>query len=163
MPPRSSLLAAPLAALLLLLAPLPLRAQEPVPPTAAGPDLPERQAIASYLVSALGEPYRRGALGEGGYDCSGLVVSAYAAAGRQLPRLAAEQLRQGQPVEPGALRPGDLLFYRFNSRRPQRLHVVIYIGGGRAIHASPKHGEVREIEIAQSIWTRRLVATVSLL
>lgn len=134
---------------------------EPVAATALAGD--PRQRIAGYLRGALGEPYRRGAAGSEGYDCSGLVLSAYAAAGREVPRHSGAQLRQGVPVDPAALRPGDLLFYRFSERQPERLHVAVYVGEGRAIHASVKHREVREIDIRGGLWTRRLVAAVSLL
>ena len=49
------------------------------------------------------------------------------------------------------------------SGEPGKLHVVVYIGDGRAIHASVKHNAVREIDITSGLWRRRLVAARTLL
>ncbi|WP_234335084.1 transglycosylase SLT domain-containing protein [Streptomyces sp. NRRL S-118] len=46
-----------------------------------------------------------------GFDCSGLVLYAYAKAGISLPRTAAQQYAASEPVKPGKVRPGDLVFY----------------------------------------------------
>lgn len=124
----------------------------------------ERIAITDYLRANLGEPYRFGATGgREGFDCSGLVLRAYAAAGLAVPRVSRDQLRSGTNVPLSALRAGDLLFYRMKTSAPQRLHVVVYIGEGRAIHASITHQQVREIDITRQVWSKRLVAARSLL
>ena len=77
------------------------------------------------------------------YDCSGLIQTAFAAAGIWLPRDAYQQERFCQPVAvaPGCyslLRPADLIFFG----RPQRCtHVGLYLGGGRYLHSSGRaHG-----------------------
>ncbi len=124
---------------------------------------PERAAITHYLRAKLGEPYRLGATGgRDGFDCSGLVLRAYEAAGLAVPRLSAQQFRSGVPVPLDALKAGDLLFYQMKPSEPDRLHVVVYIGEGRAIHASVKHNAVREIDITRTVWSKRLVAARSL-
>ena len=124
----------------------------------------EREAITDYLRASLGEPYRLGATGgQQGFDCSGLVLRAYAAAGLAVPRISKDQLRTGAAVSLSQLRAGDLLFYRMHNSRPQQLHVVVYVGKGRAIHASVGHREVREIDITNSVWSKRLVAARTLL
>lgn len=124
----------------------------------------ERVAITDYLRANLGEPYRLGATGGSeGFDCSGLVLRAYAAAGLAVPRVSRDQFRLGIDVPLSNLRAGDLLFYRMKPSVPERLHVVVYIGDGRAIHASITHQEVREIDITRQIWSKRLVAARSLL
>lgn len=124
----------------------------------------ERVAITDYLRANLGEPYRFGATGgREGFDCSGLVLRAYAAAGLAVPRVSRDQLRSGTDVSLSDLRAGDLLFYRMKASAPQRLHVVVYIGEGRAIHASITHQEVREIDITRKVWASRLVAARGLL
>jgi cell wall-associated NlpC family hydrolase len=76
-------------------------------------------------------------------DCSGLVQTAYAAAGIWLPRDAYLQERFCQPVAvlPGQtqlLEPGDLVFFG----TPQRCtHVGLHLGGGRYLHSSgQQHG-----------------------
>ncbi|WP_449479783.1 C40 family peptidase [Streptomyces parvulus] len=45
-----------------------------------------------------------------GFDCSGLTLYAYAKAGITLPRTAAAQYAASQPVKPGQVKPGDLVF-----------------------------------------------------
>jgi len=77
------------------------------------------------------------------YDCSGLVQSAFAAAGIWLPRDAYLQERFCQPVavRPGQtqlLEPGDLIFFG----TPQRCtHVGLHLGDGRYLHSSGReHG-----------------------
>lgn len=124
----------------------------------------ERAAITDYLRAKLGEPYHFGAAGgKKGFDCSGLVLRAYAAAGVQVPRISTQQFQASTPVPPEALREGDLLFYRMRDGKSEPLHVVVYVGNGRAIHASIKHQQVREIDITRKVWTSRLVAARALL
>ncbi|MFF6946996.1 C40 family peptidase, partial [Streptomyces lavendulae] len=66
-----------------------------------------------------------------GFDCSGLVLYAYAKAGIFLPRTAAEQYAASEPVNRNEMRPGDLIF--FGSTPEGIHHVGIYVGGGRMI------------------------------
>jgi len=78
----------------------------------------------------LGVPYRFGGASPEGFDCSGLVRYAYQAIGVELPRTADEQLRVVEPVDPAALEPGDLVFFRLPDA-----HVGIYLGDREFIHA----------------------------
>jgi cell wall-associated NlpC family hydrolase len=88
------------------------------------------QAV-EFAESKLGLWYEWGGTGDPGYDCSGLVQAAWAAAGVQLPRVTWDQLNAGQPVPPDEadLRPGDLIFYLDGA------HVAMYVGNGLVIHA----------------------------
>ncbi|MEU1407842.1 NlpC/P60 family protein [Streptomyces sp. NPDC005728] len=72
-----------------------------------------------------------------GFDCSGLTLYAWAKAGISLPRTAAQQYAASEPVKPGDVRPGDLVFY--GSSPTNIHHVGIYIGGGWIIDA-PRPG-----------------------
>lgn len=85
-----------------------------------------------------GLPYRWGGNGQGGFDCSGLVVYLYRALGVNLPRTSREQWRALPPVR-GEVRPGDLLFFGRGGRVD---HVAIYIGRGYMLHASGDRGKV---------------------
>ncbi|MFJ7264969.1 NlpC/P60 family protein [Streptomyces globosus] len=74
-----------------------------------------------------------------GFDCSGLVVYAYAQAGISLPRTAAEQYAASEPIKREDMRPGDLVF--FGGSAAGIHHVGIYVGGGHMIEA-PRPGKV---------------------
>ncbi|MEU6972120.1 NlpC/P60 family protein [Kitasatospora aureofaciens] len=85
-----------------------------------------------------------------GFDCSGLMVYAFATVGVHLPRVAADQARVGQriPASAGvsALKPGDMVFF---ANADGIYHVGLYIGGGQMINA-PKPGDVVK---AAAVWT----------
>jgi cell wall-associated NlpC family hydrolase len=78
-----------------------------------------------------------------GFDCSGLTQWAYAKAGIQIPRVTDAQFAasNGTPVDRGALKPGDLIFFG----KPGNIyHVAISMGGDKFIHA-PKTGDVVKV------------------
>jgi cell wall-associated NlpC family hydrolase len=95
--------------------------------------------LAAFLAAArsrVGMPYVWGGAGPATFDCSGLVQWSLARAGVLMPRVAAAQARTGPLVPLSQLRPGDLLFYRFDPTAPGYIsHVAIYIGGGLMIEA----------------------------
>jgi cell wall-associated NlpC family hydrolase len=88
----------------------------------------------------LGQPYRFGGAGPGGFDCSGLVSFAAQSAGLHVPRTASEQLRSGVRIARAEIMAGDLVFMRLSHKQ---LHVGIAIGGGRFIHAPAAGSRVR--------------------
>jgi cell wall-associated NlpC family hydrolase len=97
---------------------------------AQGPAAP---ALA-FALAQLGTPYLWGGEGEGGFDCSGLVQSAYATAGVSLPRVAQQQFDAGPFVPSGTpLQAGDLVFFGSD---PQHIeHVGMVSGPGLMIDA----------------------------
>jgi cell wall-associated NlpC family hydrolase len=102
------------------------------------------RAAVAYALSQLGTPYRWGGEGAGGFDCSGLVQAAFAAAGIQLPRVAQAQYDVGLPVPAGEpLQPGDLVF--FGADPGDVSHVGIVINAGEMVDA-PHAGAVVRIE-----------------
>jgi cell wall-associated NlpC family hydrolase len=99
------------------------------------PYLPGRGGkVVAFAYDQLGKPYSWGAAGPGSYDCSGLVMAAYASVGVSLPHNAAMQYHAISHISRSSLEPGDLVFYSDLG------HVAIYIGGGKVIHA-PQPGE----------------------
>ncbi|WP_061294077.1 C40 family peptidase [Herbidospora cretacea] len=103
-------------------------------------------AVIAYAQAQLGKPYVWGAEGPGSFDCSGLTMRAYQAAGISIPRVAADQWRHGQPVTSGQEQPGDLVFFNMKDDGPG--HVGLVIGGGQMIHA-PNRREVVKLDSYQ--------------
>jgi cell wall-associated NlpC family hydrolase len=97
------------------------------------------QVAVNTAMAQLGKPYVWGAAGPGSFDCSGLALYAYKAAGISLPHSSAMQSRIGTPVSINALRPGDLVFFYSGPS-----HVGIYIGNGNVVHA-PTTGDVVKV------------------
>lgn len=101
-----------------------------------------------FACEQLGEPYVWGGNGELGWDCSGLVKSAYAAAGIEIPRHTQTQYQAGPLVPSGQpLMPGDLVLYGTPSNVH---HVGLYIGAGKMVHA-PTFGQ--PVQIGPYRWT----------
>ncbi len=122
---------------------------EPAPPAASStaphpPNAGAAKAI-SFAKAQLGEPYRWGAAGPNSWDCSGLMMRAWGAAGVSLPHYSAAQYSAGTPISVGDLRPGDLVFWGSSSRPSSIHHVAMYIGDGRIIHA-PRTGRPVSID-----------------
>ncbi len=101
-------------------------------PSAAGAPVSGRAAAAvAYAMAQVGDAYVYGAAGPDAFDCSGLTMQAWAAAGVSLPHSSGAQMGSGTPVSIGALQPGDLVFYYSPVS-----HVALYIGNGMIVHAS---------------------------
>ena len=111
------------------------------PETPSEPQTPEEnQSAAQQIVSAaysfLGIPYVWGGTTTAGFDCSGMVQAAHAAAGISIPRVSWDQGAAGVEVSASEALPGDIVYYGW--------HVGIYIGNGQMIHA-PEEGDVVKI------------------
>jgi hypothetical protein len=114
----------------------------------ATPGSPAAVAV-RFALAQLGKPYRWGADGPRSYDCSGLVQTAYRAAGVALPRVSRQQHKAGRKVPLTRLRAGDLLFYARDTSNPRTIyHVGMYLGSGRMVEAPHRRAAVR----IASIW-----------
>ena len=97
----------------------------------------------TFALAQLGKPYVFGAAGPDAYDCSGLTMAAWAAAGVQLPHYTVTQAEVGTPVgAPSLLQPGDLVFIPGSDGTMHAPgHVGMYVGSGQIIEA-PQTGDV---------------------
>jgi cell wall-associated NlpC family hydrolase len=123
--------------------------------TDATPDVAAsgRAAVAvRFAMAQVGKAYVYGASGPNAYDCSGLTMRAWGAAGVGLPHSSSAQQGSGTRVSESELQPGDLVFYYSPVS-----HVGMYIGHGlivnalnpgagvrvSALHSMPYSGAVR--------------------
>ncbi|MDP3859644.1 MAG: C40 family peptidase [Stagnimonas sp.] len=116
-----------------------------------------REAIVINALAQVGKPYRYGGAGPDAFDCSGLVQYVYSQSGLRLPRTTGALFRSGHAVDPDEARTGDLLFYRFEDKKPEPTHVVVYLGDGEAVHAPVSGGAVRATRIDIPAFQKRLV------
>ena len=126
----------------------PASQQQPKPPSLGA------QAV-THALGVIGSPYRYGGVSPSGFDCSGLVRYSFDQAGLSLPRSTGEQrevTRRLAPTEP--LEAGDLVFF---SRGKAALHVGIFAGDGRFVHAATRGGGVRLEPLAAPHWRQRFL------
>ncbi|GAA2116917.1 C40 family peptidase [Nocardioides bigeumensis] len=91
-----------------------------------------RAAVAVRTALAqVGDSYVYGAMGPDAFDCSGLTMYAWGAAGVGLPHSSSAQFGSGPRIAASALQPGDLVFYYSPIS-----HVGMYIGNGLIVHAA---------------------------
>ena len=86
----------------------------------------------------LGKPYVYAGSGPSVFDCSGLTMYAWAAAGVSLPHNAEAQYESLPHVDQSQLEPGDLVFFGSPIH-----HVGMYVGGGTMIEAPYTGVDVR--------------------
>jgi cell wall-associated NlpC family hydrolase len=128
------------------------------------PGTPATVATAiGYAIAQVGKPYIWGGTGPAGYDCSGLVMMAYRAAGIDLPRTTYGQVDAGTPVYTlSQLQPGDLLFTPGSDGTAELPgHVGMYIGsyhGQGLVVQAPKTGEDIKITPLAGYWAEQTVA-----
>ena len=110
-----------------------------------GPTATQAQKAVAFAYAQLGKPYVWGATGPGSYDCSGLMMAAWAAAGVTIPRDTYSQVAGLPSVPLSSLQPGDLVFFDGDG------HVAMYVGGGMIIDA-PRTGLTVEKVSLSSSW-----------
>ncbi|OAH27377.1 hydrolase [Corynebacterium stationis] len=71
-----------------------------------------------------------------GFDCSGLMIYAFAGVGISLPHFTGYQYNKGQRISPQEMERGDLIFYGPSGNH----HVAIYLGDGMMLEA-PQSGQ----------------------
>ena len=98
-----------------------------------------------WALSVRGKPYVWGAAGPDAFDCSGLVMWAYAKVGVHLDHFTGDQWQEGEHISRSQLRPGDLVFF-FSTIS----HVGMYIGNGLMVDA-PSAGQ--DVMVQRIYWS----------
>jgi peptidoglycan DL-endopeptidase CwlO len=123
---------------------------EPSPPPP--PPSPADQVVA-FALAQQGHPYRRGAAGPRAFDCSGLILAAYATVGIDLPHWSVAQAQRGRAVdwrhEP--IEPGDLVFTRGDNPVIDLGHVGLAVSGTEWVVASRPGAPVRVAPLPSGI------------
>lgn len=124
-------------------------------PTNTVPTNTQAGKAVAFAFAQLGCPYVFGGTGPcgAGFDCSGLMMQAWAAAGVAIPRTSEAQA--GLPAVPtSALQPGDILEFAGDS------HVGMYVGGGMLIDAPQPGQNVEEVSLSNSWYSSNLDGAV---
>lgn len=118
-----------------------------------GPATGSAKTALEYAYKQLGKPYIYGGAGPTGFDCSGLTMRAWGAAGVSLPHNAAAQysLTASKRVSFENLQPGDLVFFSGLG------HVGMYVGDGKMIHAPRTGRNVEIVSITEGYYRNRFV------
>jgi cell wall-associated NlpC family hydrolase len=126
------------------------------------PTVGQQKTVVAFALAQLGQPYRWGGAELGGWDCSGLTMRAWGAAGVPLPRTTFQQVLAGAPVpSTAAMQPGDLIFIAGTGGTPANPgHVGLYIGLVNSLPYlvdAPETGRTVEITPV-STWAGLIVA-----
>jgi peptidoglycan DL-endopeptidase CwlO len=104
-----------------------------------GPTTTQADKAVAFAYAQLGKPYQWGATGPDSYDCSGLVMAAWASAGVTIPRDTYEQWAGLPHIPVSQMQPGDLIIYDGEG------HVAMYVGDGYIIDAPHTGADVERI------------------
>jgi len=129
--------------------PTPTPTQTTTSPPPVNPPPPSTSKVETAIAFAkaqLGEPYEWGAAGPDSWDCSGLTMRAWQAAGIYLPHYAGGQYANTKPVPISKIVRGDLLYW--SDGGPSSIyHEALYLGGGLMIHAPRPSRNVEIVSI----------------
>jgi cell wall-associated NlpC family hydrolase len=104
-----------------------------------GPTTTQADKAVAFAYAQIGKPYQWGATGPDSYDCSGLVMAAWASAGVTIPRDTYEQWAGLPHIPVSQMQPGDLIIYDGEG------HVAMYVGDGYIIDAPHTGADVERI------------------
>jgi cell wall-associated NlpC family hydrolase len=124
----------------------------PVKPPVVSPI--KADAAIAYARAQIGKPYKWAAVGPNSFDCSGLTMMSWRAAGVSLPRTSQQQYNALPKYPYSQAQKGDLIFF---GKSPTGIfHVAIYSGNGQMVEAPMPGLNVRE----KSVRTASRMGTV---
>jgi cell wall-associated NlpC family hydrolase len=124
------------------IAPAPVATTVPAAaPTVQAPSSAAAAAVAA-AESRVGDPYVYAAAGPNAFDCSGLVMWAYAQAGVSLPHYSGAQYDDTTHISMSELEPGDLVFFSDPGQ-----HVAMYVGNGEVVQAPYTGADVQIVPL----------------
>jgi len=104
----------------------PANAQIKKSKTASSDTLTHIESIVSFATKQLHLPYRSGGSSKKGFDCSGFVRYCFSKWNIALPHSSAAQAEKGKNVSLTNAKPGDLIFFKGQSSKAERIgHVGI--------------------------------------
>jgi cell wall-associated NlpC family hydrolase len=113
--------------------------------------VPTSSSAAAIAVAAAesrrGDPYEWGAAGPDAFDCSGLIMWAYAQAGVSLPHFSGSQYADTVHIPMSDLEPGDLVFPADTGE-----HVAMYVGNGEIVQAPYTGADVEIVPLDTSFF-----------
>jgi cell wall-associated NlpC family hydrolase len=110
--------------------------------------------VIQTALSLLGTPYRFGGTTPEGFDCTGFVDYVYRkSVSMTLPRESHDLVQAGKLVSVAELHPADIVYFKIELQRP--LHIGIYLGDGKFIHAPSRRGKVNIQNLSQDYWKSR--------
>ena len=133
--------------------PSPSQPPAPNPPSVPSPNAGAVATAISFARAQVGEPYQFGGRGPNVWDCSGLTMQAYAAAGvaiggHSATRQYSTAAQRDRLVPYAQAQPGDLIFYSTGGATSgSKYHVTLYIGGGQMIEAPYPGKTVRIVAV----------------
>lgn len=124
---------------------------DPAPPP---PSSSAVETAIAYATSQVGDRYLLGGRGPDAWDCSGLTLMSYSAAGVRIgTHSSTDQYNymaaQGRLVDRGSMQRGDLLFYSDggSASNPRKYHVAIYLGDGKMVESPNPTALVRIVNV----------------
>jgi peptidoglycan DL-endopeptidase CwlO len=118
--------------------------QGTTPVAYTGPTTTQADKAVAFAYAQIGKPYVYGGTGPDGFDCSGLVQAAWAAAGVAIPRTTYEDWDDLPHIPVSEMVPGDLVIYNAEG------HVGMYVGGGYIIDAPHTGLDVERVPYDES-------------
>ena len=111
------------------------------------PDSGRAAKAVEFALKQVGDRYVWAAAGPDAWDCSGLTMMAWRAAGVSLPHSSRLQYETGRKIPRSELAPGDLVYFYSPIS-----HVGIYIGNGQMVDAPNPNSRVRIRPITDMPW-----------